>query len=158
MTDRELMQQVLDALEEVNSTGYRSCWKGAFDAEFELLRARLSQPEPEPVAYAKPDDLVNDGYGHVFTVWSSEPATIDTTPLYTAPPQREQIVYCGCGDGIVPDDGAECGTCVSMRQREWQGLTEAERMDILDAELTTQSTEHFALAQTIEAKLKEKNT
>ncbi len=43
-------------------------------------------------------------------------------------------------------------------QREWQGLTEAERLDILDAEITTQSTEHFALAQAIEAKLKEKNT
>lgn len=43
-------------------------------------------------------------------------------------------------------------------QRPWQGLTEVEMMDILDAELTTQSTEHFALAQAIEAKLKEKNT
>jgi hypothetical protein len=43
-------------------------------------------------------------------------------------------------------------------EREWVGLTEAERLDILDAELTTQSTEHFALAQAIEAKLKEKNT
>ena len=49
-------------------------------------------------------------------------------PLYTAPPKRE-----------------------------WVGLTEAERVDILDDELTTQGTEHFALAQAIEAKLKEKN-
>lgn len=24
-------------------------------------------------------------------------------------------VYCGCGDEIVPDDGARCGTCVSMK-------------------------------------------
>ena len=45
-----------------------------------------------------------------------------------------------------------------QQKKEWVGLTEAERMDILDAELTTQSTEHFALAQAIEAKLKEKNT
>jgi len=45
-----------------------------------------------------------------------------------------------------------------VKKKEWVGLTEAERMDILDAELTTQSTEHFALAQAIEAKLKEKNT
>jgi hypothetical protein len=57
------------------------------------------------------------------------PLLLNGQPLYTAPPQRE-----------------------------WQGLTEAERLDILDAELTTQSTEHFALAQAIEAKLKEKNT
>ena len=46
---------------------------------------------------------------------------------------------------------------LSLVQKEWQGLTEAERVDILDAELTTQNTEHFALAQAIEAKLKEKN-
>ena len=46
---------------------------------------------------------------------------------------------------------------VESQKKEWVGLTEAERLDILDAELTTQSTEHFALAQAIEAKLKEKN-
>ena len=42
--------------------------------------------------------------------------------------------------------------------RPWRGLTEAERIDIIDEEITVQSTEHFALAQAIEAKLKEKNT
>ena len=42
-------------------------------------------------------------------------------------------------------------------QREWQGLTEAERIDIVDEEIAAQNTEHFALAQAIEAKLKEKN-
>jgi hypothetical protein len=47
---------------------------------------------------------------------------------------------------------------VENSRREWVGLTEAERVDILDDELTTQGTEHFALAQAIEAKLKEKNT
>jgi hypothetical protein len=61
--------------------------------------------------------------------WMHDQKVGFNVPLYTAPPQRE-----------------------------WQGLTEAERMDILDAELTTQSTEHFALTQAIEAKLKEKNT
>jgi hypothetical protein len=53
---------------------------------------------------------------------------------------------------------ANCANCARCSEREWQGLTEAERLDILDAELTTQTTEHFALAQAIEAKLKEKNT
>jgi hypothetical protein len=54
-----------------------------------------------------------------------------------------------------------CPKCSYQAPRfrdEWVGLTEAERVDILDAELTTQNTEHFALAQAIEAKLKEKNT
>ena len=56
-------------------------------------------------------------------------------------------------------DPTPCKTCESSHdtRKEWVGLTEAERIDILDAELTTQSTEHFALAQAIEAKLKEKN-
>jgi len=45
----------------------------------------------------------------------------------------------------------------AQEKKEWVGLTETERIDILDAEITTQSTEHFALAQAIEAKLKEKN-
>jgi hypothetical protein len=47
---REEAQSVLDALEEVNGKGYQSCWKGAFNVEIETLRARLAQPEPEPVA------------------------------------------------------------------------------------------------------------
>ena len=43
-------------------------------------------------------------------------------------------------------------------QRPWVGLTEAERIDIIDEEITTQDTTHFALAQAIEAKLRSKNT
>jgi len=42
-------------------------------------------------------------------------------------------------------------------KREWVGLTDVEIVDIMDVELTTQNTEHFALCQAIEAKLKEKN-
>ena len=69
-----------------------------------------------------------------------------------------------------PERGcAECGKsggwalyCVACMEkvprREWVGLTEAERIDIIDEEITAQSIEHFALAQAIEAKLKEKNT
>jgi hypothetical protein len=40
---------------------------------------------------------------------------------------------------------------------EWVGLTDVEIVDMLDAELSTQGTEHFGLCQAIEAKLKEKN-
>ena len=42
--------------------------------------------------------------------------------------------------------------------RPWVGLTDVEIVDIMDVELTTQNTEHFALCRAIEAKLKEKNT
>lgn len=68
-------------------------------------------------------------------------------------------IICGCGDQIMPEDGAECGTCVTMRQasqREWQGLTDEEikeQADLLEGEWI--SYEGFARA--IEQALKEKN-
>jgi len=52
----------------------------------------------------------------------------------------------------------ECEQIKNAAQRTWVGLTDVEIVDIMDAELTTQNTEHFALCQAIEAKLKEKNT
>ena len=60
------------------------------------------------------------------------------------------------------DNGWMCGITPQMmdalqQQRTWVGLTDVEIVDIMDAELTTQNTEHFALCQAIEAKLKEKN-
>jgi len=61
---REEAQQVLDALECMN--------EGAFNAEIKLLRARLSAPEPEPVA----------GYR-----W--EEGRTPPSVTFTAPPQRE---------------------------------------------------------------------
>ena len=45
MTDRELMQQALEALEAAEVTG--NCSYGAT----ELLRTRLAQPEQEPVTW-----------------------------------------------------------------------------------------------------------
>jgi hypothetical protein len=68
----------------------------------------------------------------------------------------DKPVFCGCGDQIMPDDGAECGTCVTARNAvkgEWQTLT--------DEEITTIGITHQSLhqvARAIEAKLKEKNT
>ncbi len=101
--------------------------------------------KPGPVAWMQ-NDMEH------FSLWPDEWHVV---PLYTAPPQRERIVYCGCGDGIVPDDGAECGACVSMRQREWQGLTDDE----IDNTFETQVWDsRRSYARAIEAKLREKNT
>ena len=84
---REEAQQVLDALEDVMD-----------DAEephktknaFEFLRAKLSEPEPEPVAtqYKYIDAFGND-------YWTDEPwegKKVEAERyLYTAPPQREWV-------------------------------------------------------------------
>jgi len=68
----------------------------------ETLRARLAQPEPEPVAdkYLMEVECTKCG------------AKQEGILTVNAPPQR---VYCSCGDGIVADDGALCGTCVSLK-------------------------------------------
>ena len=47
MTDRELMQQALEALLEVN-------YDQAYAKEVAALRERLAQPEQEPVAWMNP--------------------------------------------------------------------------------------------------------
>lgn len=77
---REEAQQVLDALQAV--------WKMdrsmKHSEAIETLRARLAEPEPEPVAW-----LDSDGFP-----WSKEGIACRSTkdtyePLYTAQPQRE---------------------------------------------------------------------
>jgi hypothetical protein len=77
---REEAQQVLDALQAV--------WKMdrsmKHSEAIETLRARLAEPEPEPVAW-----LDSDGFP-----WSKEGIACRSTkdtyePLYTASPQRE---------------------------------------------------------------------
>ena len=51
MTDRELMQQVLDALEFDGFTPEDATHNNLVKAAIETLRTRLAQPEPEPWAY-----------------------------------------------------------------------------------------------------------
>ena len=103
MTDRELMQMALDALER-----YEDGQQVYFDEEIKALRARLTQPEPEPVA------------------WMHDSHVGFNVPLYTAPPQRE-----------------------------WQGLTDEEQLEIMKQFGPGQ---RRLFADAIEAALKEKNT
>jgi hypothetical protein len=74
---REEAQQVLDA---VNGGGWT-----VKDYAVELLRARLSAPEPEPVAWIKKDRSSIE-----VSIMSAEFMRNEGfEPLYTAPPQRE---------------------------------------------------------------------
>ena len=83
MTDRELMQQALDALEK-HILEYET---------IEALRARLAQPEPETVGY------LTNALGHEW-VFSTKKINQYSQPLYTAPPQREW-------QGLTDDELAE---------------------------------------------------
>ena len=82
MTDRELMQMALNCL-----TLFGEDIKSMTQEEHEAivaLRARLAQPEPEPVAwmFIKKDGMqvITDDPDYKDGTW---------TPLYTAPPQRD---------------------------------------------------------------------
>ena len=149
MTDRELMQIALDALEEIPFMSNRDDYENV-SRVITTLRARLAQPEPEELGEVVPAD--EDQLKRIAKLVEQEPVawgfqntgitgsnrwmylreTIPAedqyrgvlwTPLYTAPPQRE-----------------------------WQGLTDEEAMEIEDR----YPDKRWAIIQT-EAKLKEKN-
>mgnify|MGYP000517670396 CR=1 FL=1 len=88
MTDRELLQQALDALQ--------GNWRtDESDKAIEALRAALAQPEPKPVAWMLTEldgtPLIDCGD----LVVKQRPVLVsdktDCIPLYTAPPQREWV-------------------------------------------------------------------
>ena len=113
MTDREVMQMALDALE-----------KHVHEYEaIQTLRTALAQPEPEPVAWwhdmGDVVDLNISGHG---------------TPLYTAPPQREST--CAECEKKASDGWAlYCVACLRefykhdpTTKRKWVGMN---REDII---------------------------
>ena len=131
MTDRELMQQALDAMlnfpNDISDEMFES---------IRVLRARLAQPEQEPVwvevTTNTGDKFILDPAVEADKIRAAKDVGLSVVPLYTAPPQRE-----------------------------WQGLTENEIKHLwyeacqTNLELTSQLIVH--LARNIEAKLKEKN-
>ena len=96
MTDKEAMQMALETAEQIASADYRHWEELASLGEFErwarsranhiaeALRARLAQPEQEPVAWfcKLPDNKIS-----IKIV--GKPTEGNWKPLYTAPPQRE---------------------------------------------------------------------
>lgn len=142
-TDRELMQQALDALEQMAKEGWLLHGPEGMDEaqtkciqSLEALRARLAQPEQEPVAkmremlevQGRDGNWNYDAYmqgmynGMEFMVALAE----GRDPVFRGPPEK----------WIDPPP-----------QREWQGLTDEEAAELA----------HAPIAE-IEAKLKEKNT
>ena len=114
MTDRELMQQALDALEK-HVLEYETA---------ELLRARL----------ARIRCIVKDCQNH-----------------------RHEGKFVGdlcspCHTFITTGEG-EHSQAYRNSQREWQGLTDEELLDIADMAYAND----LELLQTLQAKLKEKN-
>ena len=142
MTDRELMQQALDAL--INAKGYifynvLDDTGNRYDIAIEALRARLAQPEPESVGY------LTNALGHEW-VFSTKKINQYSLPLYTAPPQREWMEQ----ERAL---GYREGHQAALKQREWKGLTDEEIVGVA----TLNQGSDFSFARAIESKLKEKN-
>jgi hypothetical protein len=92
------MQQALDLLDDINQCSLPPTGiplPAEIDHVMEALRARLAQPEPEA-------DICCQDF---------ENCRRSCIPLG----QWIARVYCGCGDQIMPNDGAECGNCVAAR-------------------------------------------
>jgi hypothetical protein len=141
---REEAQQVLDAMQNLldrlsgDFCDENSLWdeyQEGSDAE-QTLRARLSEPEPEPVAWDEVmqhycyllDNLgdlpIPDFRNWAHKQWEKGSALLDANDYFrTAPPQRE-----------------------------WQGLTDEDRQ-----ELAAEQYGWEGLCSAVEAKLREKN-
>jgi hypothetical protein len=136
MTDRELMQQALDALLEVN-------YDQAYAKEVAALRERLAQPEQEPIAWVYQEGLEALKSGRPWTAYGSSGE--GRIPLYlndavarrAEPPAAES----GAGFESLPASPTWWDDPVPQMRREWQGLTDDEKQafvewahpDIIDA-------------------------
>ena len=159
MTDAELLQEALNALEvstdwDMNATGKQAQSIQVINA----LRARLAQPEPEPVA------------------WKDAPSKIYLQVCDESDcdqPFDSHIEVSWCQDKINDSDIAYIRADTAPSQREWQGLTEKELVKCIaeagcfgTVKMTFESGPYHIdrptlnadkLCRAIEAKLKEKN-
>jgi len=144
MTDRELLQQALAMLEDINQCSLPPTGiplPAEIDEVMEALRARLAQPESEPFEYwnavegwVKIDEVRQHfdtaGCG---TIYKHEGE--GRVPLYAAPPQREWVKLT---DDEIQQSYETTGHYQTLRPQDSFAV--------------------YALARAIETKLKEKNT
>jgi hypothetical protein len=143
MTDRELMQQALDALKVMRPACFAETTLKAADTAITALRDKLAQPEQEPVAWMV---YTQDGQSVYVT---DNPIDIQEgqrdLPIYSTPPP---CPTCEALARTVMLDQTSHDT-----QRQWVGLTDEEKQTAIWTDGT-----FGAGALWADAKLKEKNT
>ena len=148
MTDRELMQQALEALETKGEHHPRVY------AAITALRERLAQPEQEPVAWVYPEALEALKSGRPWTAYGS--SGDGRIPLYlndaVAPRAEPRSGESGAGFESLPASSSTWwDDPVPQMRREWQGLTDEEREQF-------RQWAHPDIIEAIELRLQERNT
>jgi hypothetical protein len=156
-SDRELMQQALDALESVfegddKGAEYWTVTGGTYEAVecmqvMRALRARLAQPEPEPVAKMRELLEVQGCDGN----WNFDPYM---QGMFNGMEMMMSLV-----DGRDPAfrKAPDKWLYTAPPQREWKGLTDEEYEAMAENHVTNCYFDTLKYARAIEAKLKEKN-
>jgi len=138
MTDRELMEMAIDALEQPSPIG-------GFDNQAyvaKALRNRLAQPEPEPVAWFPAPVKTEWGENMVMTELAiSDNHTVD---IYCEADQVKKV------EEMLDINKEPKALRDRLAQPEWVGLTDEEVWECY-------SDRGSVFYRAIEAKLKEKN-
>jgi len=146
MTDRELLQDALDALTYV---GDKDIYSGTIDA----LRARLAQPENK----FNPDW---DAIAVMVEEQQRMAKRIEELEARLAQPEQEPVAWVSHNAGLYhgkPDESLNpLPLYTTPPQREWQGLTDEEVMSLLPGAVRLPPG-WVDTVRAIEAKLKEKN-
>lgn len=177
MTDQELMQMALDVLEGINQCSLPPTdipLPAEIDHVMEALRARLAQPEPEPVATLF-------GSLPVYDVPLAKPVAWVENLENARPHCVTDLKYCSVaqherGEHLkyIPlyKDPTPCQTCEALARtvlmdqtshdipkREWQGLTEEDIAILWKATPQLVGVYSYTdISREVEAKLKEKNS
>jgi len=153
MTDKELMQQALEALEEIADEVF-SAYDNKLGEVILALRERLAQPEQEPVAHSIVAGALFDFMGWL----TSRKERLVLSSSAEASPAVEAIQEFAKMRGLSLADADVQNwqqALASQQPREWVGLTEEEVDECYYWKGRQWTTDE--LVRHVEAKLKEKN-
>jgi hypothetical protein len=164
MTDRELLQMALEALELTGVEYLTSKEIEHLDALEIALRARLAQPEPVIQARKEGDLIVVDlpqvptGGGGIFKDEQPEPLEYwnAVEGWVKIDEVRQHFDTAGCGTIYKTAGEDRVALYAAPPNKEWVGLPDAEKKDICQ-EAANEDWTDLDVINATEAKLKEKN-